>query len=209
MSHDAGKADQIALHFYTKLFNIIYDARATAELPERSKTDKWFNLDIPDPDLFPRDVRDKYKTLSPSSLPPPFELQVLLCVPELVTNQVLVQLTPNSSRTRVDPSLRFILLESWKFVHSPRTPSEDDSTDIALPTIYKHAITLFRSLYSLLRLLPSWNLYKRIRRRTGGHNRNGNLSIKLRVRTGSEDDSNIPVLGFGESIHTSDRHARL
>lgn len=160
-----------------------------------------FNLETPDSDLFPKEVREKYKSISVSPPPPPLEIQVLLCIPELTNNQVLVHLAPDSSRRRVEPTPKYILLEAWVLAFSPRQPGEEDTTDVALSTIYKHGIPLFRSLFSLLRLLPVWTLYKRLRRRTGGVHRNANLSIKLRVRTGMEDDSEDFLLGFGEHTH--------
>lgn len=147
--------------------------------------------------MFPREVKERYKRATVS--PPPFELQVLLSVPELINNQVLVQLNSNASRTRIDPTPRFILLESWKFTHTSTRPFDDiDGRDPkVLPTIYKHAITLFRSLYTFLRLLPSWALYKRIRRKATPQRVN-NFSIELRIRSDFEDDSNLSVLCFGE-----------
>lgn len=36
---DSQKADQIAFHFYTKLFNVVNHARTT--LPQPAKLDKW------------------------------------------------------------------------------------------------------------------------------------------------------------------------
>jgi hypothetical protein len=41
MSNDNQKADQIAFHFYTKLFYIVNHARATAEPRLQPKVDKW------------------------------------------------------------------------------------------------------------------------------------------------------------------------
>ena len=163
---------------------------------------------------------------SVSSTPPPFELQVLLSVPELTSNQVLVYQAPDSSRVRIEPTPRHILLETWLLVFSP-TPSSPSSpssrqqqysygevdssastssstsAEVAPSTIYKHCITLFRSLFSLLRILPAWRLYKRLRRRTGGGNRNGSLGIRLRVRGLGIDDGDSmavdeSVLGFGK-----------
>jgi hypothetical protein len=46
--------------------------------------------------------------------------------------------------------------------------------------------------------LPAWKLYKRLKRRTGGINRNGKLSIQLRVRPQGEDANDEgDVLKFG------------
>jgi autophagy-related protein 13 len=161
---------------------------------------------------------------------------------------------PDSSRVRIEPTPRYILLESWLLAFSPgsgstsaispasssrqpqcgygegdnnitttaststtssSTSSSTSSTtpEVAPSTIYKHGITLFRSLFSLLRILPTWKLYKRLRRRTGGGNRNANLGIRLRVRgvgggtggggTGRSAEwgggvGDESILGFGE-----------
>ncbi|TFK23887.1 hypothetical protein FA15DRAFT_705075 [Coprinopsis marcescibilis] len=181
MSNDTQKADQIAFHFYTKLFYVVNQARATEEARGQAKVDKWFNLETPDSDLFTREAREVYKNISlaPQPGPPPLEIQVVIAVPELANNQVLVYLTPEGSRARIEPTPRFIVLETWTLSFAPRRGNEDHSIDVALPTIYKHGIPLFRSLYSLLRVLPTWKLYKRLKRRTGGPH---HLSIQLRVR---------------------------
>ena len=123
------------------------------------------------------------------------EIQVLLSVPELTNNQGLVYISPDSTRVRIEPTPRFILLETWtlgmNFDHRVA------NTDISPPVIYKHGIILFRSLFSLLRVLPSWKFYKRLKRRVG---RNGHLGIQLRVRpSGGGVEMDRSILGFGES----------
>ncbi|KAF8148027.1 autophagy-related protein 13 [Crassisporium funariophilum] len=196
MSNETHKADQIAFHFYTKLFYTVNHARATDESTTSSRVDKWFNLEIPDSDLFSREAREPFKNISlaPAPGPPPLEIQVLLAVPELTPNHVLVHITPSpspSTRLRIEPTPRYILLETWTLTLNPGTHASDP--DVALPTIYKHGIPLFRSLFSLLRVLPAWKVHKRLRRRVGGGNRAGHLGIQVRIRGANEG-----VLGFGE-----------
>ncbi|KAG6819253.1 hypothetical protein H0H93_013727 [Arthromyces matolae] len=123
-----------------------------------------------DSDLFTKEDRERYKSIS-SSPPPPLEIQVLLSVPELTNNQVLVHLPPESSRVRIHPTPRFVLLETFVLDFVPGPP-----VDVPLPTIYKHGIPLFRSLYTLLRVLPAWKLHKRLRRRA-----TASLGITLRL----------------------------
>jgi len=41
MSNDIQKADQIAFHFYTKLFYAVNEARATEGVKAQQKVDKW------------------------------------------------------------------------------------------------------------------------------------------------------------------------
>ncbi|KAG6865295.1 hypothetical protein C0991_003680 [Blastosporella zonata] len=168
-SSESQKADQIAFHFYTKLFYVVNHARTTNPLP--AKLDKWVYSD-----LFTKDERELYKSIS-TSPPPTLEIQVLLTIPELTHNQVLVHLSPDSSRVRIHPTPRFILLETFLLDFIPGPP-----VDVPLPTIYKHGIPLFRSLFTLLRVLPAWKLHKRLRRRPAS------LGITLRVRTGHDPD---------------------
>jgi hypothetical protein len=165
-----------------------------------------FNLETPDCDLFTNDARMPYRAISLAPAPGPLvlEIQVLLAVPELPNDQVLVYAVPDVPRVKVEPARRFILLEAWtlgmefddRLVSTGHLGAE--GIDMALPTIYKHGIVLFRSLFSLLRILPAWKLYKRLKRRTGGINRNGKLSIQLRVRPQGEDaNDERDVLKFG------------
>ncbi|KAF9219119.1 hypothetical protein BS17DRAFT_438351 [Gyrodon lividus] len=196
MSNDIQKADQIAHRFYTKLCLVVSNARTTAEPRFQGKLDKWFNLETPDFDVFKDHLRI-YRAVSSFPAPPPFELQVLLSIPELTTNQVLVYLAPDSSRLRIDPTPRHILLENWLLNFTPdfhQTHYNDEPGDVAPSTIYKHGIPLFRSLFSLLRILPSWKLFKKLRRRMSAPYRNGNLSIQLRIK--GLDDGLTDTLDF-------------
>ncbi|KAI6169948.1 phosphorylated protein that interacts with Vac8p [Pisolithus thermaeus] len=145
MSNDIQKADQIAYRFYVKLCLVVHDARSTAEQRTPARVDKWFNLETSDYDLY-RDTLRIYRSISSSPPPSTFELQVLLTVPDLSSNQVLVHLSPDHSRLRIDPTPQHIVLDD----HSDEHPG-----DVAPSTIYKHGIPLFRSLYSLLRILPT------------------------------------------------------
>jgi hypothetical protein len=198
------------------------------------KTDKWFNLETPDySDLFTKEAREPYKSLSSYLQPlqppftplPPLEIQVLLSIPDLMLtpSQVLVSISPDSSCIRIEPTPRYILLESWVLAFSssfdgPSTSSsaESASHEVSLPTIYKLGIPLFRSLYSLLRVLPAWMMFKRLRRRPGmigaaaggeaggggdgGAANNTRMEILLRVRGAPASGSTIDerdILLFG------------
>ncbi|PPQ78451.1 hypothetical protein CVT25_011846 [Psilocybe cyanescens] len=205
MSNDTVKADQIAFHFYTKLFYAVNHARATEDPSSNPKPDKWFNLETPDSDLFTKEAREPYRSISlaPPSGPPTLEIQVLLSIPELTNNQVLVYTPPDSSRVRIEPTPKFILLETWTLgmnLHRPGRQQGDANTDVALPIIYKQGIILFRSVFSLLRVLPAWKFYKRLKRKVGGVNRNGHLGIRLRVRPNGESENDTRILGFNARL---------
>ena len=215
MSNETQKADQIAHRLYSKLALVVNHARATHEPLPSAKTDKWvrtsvqlvraivltrlrplqFNLETPDPETFKEPTRI-YRSISTATSVPLFQLQVLLCVPELATNQVLVYLAPDSSRVRIDPVPRYIVLESWNLEYSPHSHNQPHTQDVAPSTMYKHGIPLFRSIFTLLRVLPAWKLARRLRRRVGG-NRGGNFSIQLRV-DGFDGIDRSEVMTFGE-----------
>ncbi|CDO75852.1 hypothetical protein BN946_scf184833.g3 [Trametes cinnabarina] len=220
MSNDTQRADQIAHRLYSKLALVVNHARATVEPPPSAKVDKWvsalppylhrapltalpsvplplspqFNLETPDPEIFKEYIRI-YRSISTAPAVPTFHLQVLLCVPELTTNQVLVYLAPDSSRVRIDPTPRYIVLESWTLDFTPNPHGSDDHVDVAPSTMYKHGIPLFRSIFTLLRVLPAWKLARRLRRRVGG-GRNGNFSIQLRVDSVDGSIRSDDILSF-------------
>ncbi|KAF9787845.1 autophagy-related protein 13-domain-containing protein [Thelephora terrestris] len=183
MSNDTQRADQIVYHFYTKLVLAVSNARLSQETNGQAKIDKWFNLEIPESSLFKDNIR-LYRSVSTAQSTPPFELQVLLSVPDLSNNQVLVYVPPGSSRVRVDPPPKFILLETWvvNFVHG----GPQYAGDVAPSTIYKLGIALFRSVYALLRILPTWKSHSPLRRRVGGSA--GAFTLQLRLRSEGPDD---------------------
>ena len=216
MSNETQRADQIAHRLYSKLSLVVNHARATLEPPPTAKVDKWvssivphmqmyivtgslslqFNLETPDPELFKEHTRI-YRSISTSHVVPLFQLQVLLCVPELATNQVLVYVAPDSSRVRINPTPRYIVLESWNLEYVQHQDIGHQAQDVAPSTMYKHGIPLFRSIFTLLRVLPAWKLARRLRRRVGG-NRNGNFSIQLRVHGHDGAVRVDEVLSLGE-----------
>ncbi|KAG1738012.1 hypothetical protein EDB19DRAFT_1909457 [Suillus lakei] len=174
--------------------SVVSNARATSELKSQSKVDKWFNLEIPDSDLF-KDYLRKYKAVSVTPTPPPFELQVLLSVPDL-TNQVLVHLAHDSSCLRMDPTPKHIVLENWLLNFTPsfaEARGDEYANGVAPSTIYKNGIPLFRNIYSLLRILPSWKLYKNLRRRTSNASK---PSIHLRIKGLDDGVSATDILEF-------------
>ncbi|KAF8509522.1 autophagy-related protein 13-domain-containing protein [Hysterangium stoloniferum] len=166
------KADHIAHKFFTKVALLVHNARATP-LQAQPKFDKWFNIETPDTDQY-RDQLRLYRTLSSATHGvPPFEVQVLLCVPELATNQVLVLSDASATRTRVDPTPSHVLLESWVVVFKPGREHDDDR-DVAL---------------------AGWKLSRKLRRPDAS-----GLAVQVRVADRATDDR---VLKFGAPLSSS------
>ncbi|KAJ7669890.1 phosphorylated protein that interacts with Vac8p [Mycena polygramma] len=182
---DSAKADQIAFHVYTKLFNILYAARASDQ-GAKGKIDKWFNLEAPiaAPGDTPTAELDAYRALSSLPPPAPFAIQVLLVVPPPRGGTALVH---KPSGTRIEPEPRYVLLEEWVLGFTPGAPSTasssaasdtsastaDEHVDVLPSTIYKNAIPLFRALFALLRILPAWRVVRKLtgRRTSAGMGR--------------------------------------
>ncbi|KAJ7257142.1 autophagy-related protein 13-domain-containing protein [Mycena rebaudengoi] len=144
---DSAKSDQIAFHIYTKLFHVLYAARATdafSSNPATARVDKWFNLETPLAPAPPAEL-DAYRALSSAPPPPPplapgdrdptptndaakpLTLQILLAVPPAGGGLALVHA---ASRTRVEPEPRWVLLEEWvlRFVTSPSSSASSASS---------------------------------------------------------------------------------
>ncbi|KAL1739721.1 autophagy-related protein 13-domain-containing protein [Schizophyllum fasciatum] len=188
MSNEQQKTDQIAAHLYTKLAHVVNHGRATET--RAGKTDKWFNLDLPDSEVLTREDRERYKAVSIPPHPPPLELQVLLTVPP-APNQALVYAPADAPRVRVEPAPRAVVLESWVLTFVPRGELDPD---LPAATTYKHGISLFRSVFSLLRLLPSWRLSKKLRRRGNG------LGVQLRVKPPGPEAAGMSASGAWDGI---------
>ncbi|KAM0791628.1 hypothetical protein ACM66B_006067 [Microbotryomycetes sp. NB124-2] len=83
--------------------------------------------------------------------------------------------SPTSGRPPLAQAPATVVLERWIVRLVPSSPPSSSSTSSAqnlptnlaseLPAVYKHAIVQFRSLYSLVRLMPAWNLHRRLSRR--------------------------------------------
>jgi hypothetical protein len=71
------------------------------------------------------------------------------------------------------------------------------SGSVELPQVYKQAISLFRSVYTLLRILPSWKLQRKLRRSRGTAS-SSNLGIEIQLGIGKPlDVDDDTTAGFG------------
>ncbi|KAG8822903.1 hypothetical protein FRC17_009449, partial [Serendipita sp. 399] len=181
------KADQIASRFFIKFLLILVAARSTAiEQGSRSaRVDKWFNLETSDTDIH-RDHMRAFRAISTMNTPPTLTIYVVLTIPELGSNQALVALD-GDARLKMEPNPRAILLETWTLsvslaMSSSASLSSSDSGEISIAAVYKHAISLFRSLFTLCRQLPAARLYQRLRQRVGVPLSSQAFGIELRLQ---------------------------
>ncbi|KAI8337706.1 autophagy-related protein 13-domain-containing protein [Chlamydoabsidia padenii] len=177
------KLDHIIQNFYTKTAQLIVQARLGSDGKQQQqqqaqrerrrdskKLNKWFNIATDDIDSL-RDELKYWRTLATQSLdeePPPMIINIYLDTSKLTQNQALIVIDDNLRRNKVDLGsiqvdnsygVRRIIIESW--VLKLNHPLPDFPVD--LPNLYKRSIVFFRSLHSLIRLLPAYNLYRRHR----------------------------------------------
>ncbi|GAA5920698.1 hypothetical protein JCM6882_009769, partial [Rhodosporidiobolus microsporus] len=90
-----------------------------------------------------------------------------------------------------------VVLERWELrLLSPSPPAPSSSTSPSssaaptppdLSTVYKHSILHFRSLYTLVRALPAYGLYRKLaRRRAGVGGAGAKVTVRLSVGGGGE-----------------------
>ena len=111
----------------------------------------------------------------------PLVIEIVLLTRDLTANQTLVLLDKDGRRLEIVPmrkpaNVTEIVLERWS-----ATCKTGNSASVAheLPIMYKKAIIVFRSLYTLTRLLPTWKLRKKLAKSSlTGHT----LAIACRVR---------------------------
>ncbi|KAG8997334.1 autophagy protein 13 [Tulasnella sp. 427] len=194
------------------------EATTTQRKRSLSKMDKWFNLETLKSDelmsslgIFKR-ISSTLPMEFPMRNPPPVIVQVVLSIPRPSPGEALF-LEFGGHRTRIESAPRYVLLESWRVDLWPRsdsdttipyasTPLSADGTvgsaEPNLPATYKKCISLFRSVYTLLRILPAWILRCRLRARGTGLG-NG-MSLELRANAQSLPDSTPPAEEPGDGV---------
>ena len=145
------------------------------------------------------------------------ELQALLTVPDLSnTPLVLGYQTSDGLDVRLEASPRYVLLETWELTFKRRAqethlnqeqglynPTESGLSSSAM---YNQCIPIFRALFTLLRTLPAWQIYKKCisfhsptTEGVLGQSEQKQLGIKLRIRpTGVADKYENDIHKIGQ-----------
>ena len=155
-------------------------------------------------------------------------LDIILDTSDMTPTQVLVLSDQRGRRARVDigggpgivsqpsaPGIRSpqapkrsnLILETWTLSLDTTLPTQSPE----LPSVYKHAIILFRSLYTLARTLPAWGLYRRLTRGrgagAGGNGRRGlHIGCRMSSHTSGSGEEEDKVEGeIGVSVPITER----
>ncbi|KAJ1324823.1 autophagy-related protein 13 [Microdochium nivale] len=178
------KLDQIIQNVYSKAGTIILQERmqVTPTLVGRTqekKTSRWFQLDTDDIDDFKDDFRVWKQCGGFDHRPPPLVIETYLDTTRLKSGQSLVILDEHGKRWDVLEALNdqdassdsgsgwpskpnhHVILERWKVDLRGTAPNDLDEFGALLPTIYKKAIVLCRSIFTTTGILPAWKLARK------------------------------------------------
>ncbi|KAG8705559.1 hypothetical protein FRC08_001609 [Ceratobasidium sp. 394] len=171
------RGEQIVARLFVKVALLISDARLTNREPPAAtaKIDKWFQLEVRDDGAFASLAQDLREFASDGGGPLELRVRTVLVLPHLapLSAQALVLLpepnpnpttnTTTTRRIRVDlpPTARAILLEEWS-LQLDRSAFYPQQVEDPYPGIYKQAIALIRSLFGLLRHVPTWQLHRKL-----------------------------------------------
>ncbi|EPB88766.1 hypothetical protein HMPREF1544_04406 [Mucor circinelloides 1006PhL] len=175
------KLESIIQNFYTKTAQIIIQSRIPSmkNTLGKKKLNKWFNITTSDNEKLKEELKFwkslvKYQQDEEES-PPPLVIDIYL---ETTEPDLLQEGDDVHGWRKLDLGIhqndvQRILIESWTL--SLNHPLPDYPVD--LPNLYKRSIVFFRSLHSLVRILPSHSLYQRSRLH------DGEISLGYRLST--------------------------
>ncbi|BFZ57665.1 autophagy protein 13 [Savitreella phatthalungensis] len=200
----AAKLDSVVGAFFCKAANIIVQSRQNAALGR--KLNMWFNVDSHDSEAF-REELEGWRRVNCIAAIKPLVIEVYALIRDLTPNQTLVVVDTDGRRHDLGITQGELALERWQIDWVPHGQLRDRPDPSAS---YKKAVVVFRSLYSIARLLPAWKLKQRLSKsRTPG------LKIGLRLRSGSglheaiKLDEAVPTLAeiSRYELHTVDTAA--
>ncbi|KAL7622568.1 autophagy protein 13 [Parahypoxylon ruwenzoriense] len=157
-----------------------------------------FQLDTDDIDDFREEFRVWKQCGGFENRPPPLVIETYLDTSRLKGGQSLVVLDENGKRWDVVEALNSsdqssdsssgrqgrpvtqLVLERWRVELKGAPPDQLDDFGLLLPTVYKKAIVLMRSIYTTTGLLPAWKLARNSKTK-GSHPA---LVIRCRVFSG-------------------------
>ncbi|KAI0097239.1 hypothetical protein GGR51DRAFT_541452 [Nemania sp. FL0031] len=174
------KLDQIIQNIYSKAGTLILQERMRVTPvivgKNQRRTSRWFQLDTDDIDDFREEFRVWKTCGSFENRPPPLIIETYLDTSRLKSGQSLVAVdeigkrwdvveainssdqSSDSSTGRQGKPITHVVLERWR-IELKGTPADDiEDFGPLLPTVYKKAIVLMRSIYTTTGILPAWKL---------------------------------------------------
>eukprot|EP01117_Protostelium_nocturnum_P015258 TRINITY_DN5898_c0_g1_i1.p1 TRINITY_DN5898_c0_g1~~TRINITY_DN5898_c0_g1_i1.p1 ORF type:complete len:547 (+),score=97.14 TRINITY_DN5898_c0_g1_i1:123-1763(+) len=138
-----GRTEQIIRELYVKLTQIILQSRVPTVVQQsknnnngKIKINKWFNLELEELENITQELT-------------PWAQNMYL--------PLYIRIFFNSKKSSQQHEER-VLLEKWKIQFEPYTGSSRESVEV--PTLYKKLVLLVRSLYSFLRVVPAYRVFR-------------------------------------------------
>ncbi|KAI2463854.1 autophagy-related protein 13-domain-containing protein [Annulohypoxylon bovei var. microspora] len=220
------KLDQIIQNIYSKAGTVILQTRiqVTPILVGRSlerRTSRWFQLDTDDIDDFREEFRVWKQCGGFENRPPPLVIETYIDASRLKGGQSLVILDENGKRWDVVEALNSsdqssdsssgrqgkpitrLVLERWRVELKGKPPDQLDDFGLLLPTVYKKAIVLMRSIYTTTGILPARKLARNSKTKAS----HPALAIRCRVFSGDSptygsDTLRIPLFDGRGDVST-------
>lgn len=194
---------QVVQNFFTKVLQLIVLSRSVIDTksPQNasaSKINKWFNLCIAslDDETVRHEIR-QWKLHPDLALFPPMIIETCLDLSQLNPHEYVVLEDDSRNVWPVsEGQQKEIVVERWlvKFDSSAghsRPPTASDE----LPLMYKQAIILLRTIYLLVRLLPSYKLRKLVSKPSSR-----NLTLVNHFLDGSQPVTSRNRIGLSKPI---------
>ncbi|KAL4348379.1 hypothetical protein GQ457_17G023000 [Hibiscus cannabinus] len=167
MDRESGKLEQIVSQFRSKILHVVLDSRVPSlhrhqqhdslSLSRVRKTDKWFNLVLGD-----RPPALENLNFSLRNLLDPMVIDIILVRHASCSSSVDNLYSPSAAAA--GPSTETVI-ERWVVQYDcPRgfaSPSGADAS-VSYKKIYKKCILLLRSLYTQMRLLPAYRIFRQL-----------------------------------------------
>ncbi|KAI0019149.1 autophagy-related protein 13-domain-containing protein [Xylariomycetidae sp. FL0641] len=207
------KLDQIIQNVFSKASTVILQERmqVTPILVGRTlekRTSKWFSLDTDDINDFREEFQVWKQCGGFDARPPPLVIETYIDSSRLKSGQSLVALDETGKRWDVVEAMNsfdhssdsspgrqskpnpHLVLERWRVELKGAAPEVPDDFGPLLPTIYKKAIVLMRSIYTATGILPAWRLARNSKTK-GVHSA---MTIRCRVYSGERRDTSPDTL---------------
>ena len=140
-----------------------------------------------------QDHTQLYRSVSQYLHTPLFRIQVLLDIPEISRHEIFVRLNTDSDPEAIDPAPAYVTLETWTI---SGVALEGVGTEKYTPDCtYKACISLCRSVFTLLHVMPAWRLDTRLKKLSRSAS-NARVKIIVQALYGDPGEGTAGTLPF-------------
>ena len=131
LSTKTNKTDALVQQFYGKVAQIIVQSRVSSSSISKQKTNKWFNLELPEHERLKEQLKFWKGQLSSTAQAPPLIIDIFLDISQLDNQALVLKHHANGTRFKIPPeqligqdsigrsiTKQRILLETWQLTLS-------------------------------------------------------------------------------------------